>query len=120
MSETEKEQIARLTKLAEGSAYGGSLKGLVSGSWRDRSNVILTAADKVIPAGTPSRIRKQVYSGLWTWGERAMHPYKIWCDEVNEFMARHHPDEFRSKKTPRAKRMAANQTEPEGVLSFAF
>lgn len=107
------------SEAAEKFGYGLS-SGVKGRSWRDAANVVLSAADSVIPAGTPSKVRKKVYSELYCFGERAMHPYKIWCSEVHEFMAKHYPDEYQSKKTPRAKRMAEQVTGVEQVLSFAF
>ena len=71
-------------------------------SWRDITQTYLRIADSVIPAGTLPEIRKKVYSAIYPFGERSMHPYKVWNSEVKAHMAKHDPD-------ARKKALAAEQ-----------
>lgn len=50
-------------------------------TWRDRARPIIaeTLADN--KDKSEKEIRKALRDS-YPWGERAMHPYKIWCDEI--------------------------------------
>ncbi|NLE06851.1 MAG: hypothetical protein GX638_18895 [Crenarchaeota archaeon] len=52
-------------------------------TWRDRARPIIAA---VIAAnqGEDERTIRLALRYAYPWGERAMHPYKVWCDECNK------------------------------------
>ena len=52
-------------------------------SWRDRARPIVAKAIKdARRQGLTGRDAKDFISLYYPFGERAMHPYKIWLDEV--------------------------------------
>jgi hypothetical protein len=50
-------------------------------SWRDQARPIIA---RVLEAtrGEPEKAIRQALLDAYPWGERAHHPYKIWCDEI--------------------------------------
>jgi hypothetical protein len=57
-------------------------------SWRDTANHHIV---KAIEAGEDlglagDALEKYVRANGYPFGERAMHPYKIWCSEVNKLL----------------------------------
>lgn len=50
-------------------------------TWRDIANPIIAGVLKTNKGRTDKEIRKALREA-YPWGERAMHPYKIWCDEI--------------------------------------
>lgn len=53
----------------------------MSGSWRDIARPIIARILQENKGADEKTIRK-VLKDAYPWGERAMHPYKIWCDEI--------------------------------------
>ena len=50
-------------------------------SWRDYARPIIVEVLKETAGNTEKEIKKALREA-YPWGERAMHPYKIWCDEI--------------------------------------
>jgi len=50
-------------------------------SWRDNARPLIARILKETEGKSEREIRKALRDG-YPWGPRAMHPYKIWCDEV--------------------------------------
>jgi hypothetical protein len=50
-------------------------------SWRDYAAPIIARVLKEA-AGQDEKTIKKALHDAYPFGERAMHPYKIWCDEV--------------------------------------
>jgi hypothetical protein len=62
----------------------------VSVTWRQSANRAIWAA---VEAGKAqglegSALEKYVRANGYPFGERAMHPYKIWCSEVNRVLGK--------------------------------
>ncbi len=53
----------------------------MSGTWRDSARPIIAEVLKSTRGQTEKEIRKALKQA-YPWGQRAMHPYKIWCDEI--------------------------------------
>lgn len=53
----------------------------MAGTWRDIAKPIIREVLKVNAGKTDKEIKKALRDA-YPWGERAMHPYKIWCDEI--------------------------------------
>lgn len=63
-----------------------------SGStWRNAATLVLTAANKVLPADCPEKTVRAVFSAVYPFGPREMHPHKIWCSEVKKFVEMRFP-----------------------------
>jgi hypothetical protein len=57
-------------------------------NWRAAANRAITAAlDEGKAKGLEgAELEKHVRANGYPFGERAMHPYKIWCSEVNKVL----------------------------------
>lgn len=53
----------------------------MAGTWRDSAKPIIAEVLKITRGRTEQEIRKALKEA-YPWGVRAMHPYKIWCDEI--------------------------------------
>lgn len=51
-------------------------------TWRDIAKPII-AGVLAANAGADDKTIRRALRDAYPWGERAMHPYKIWCDECN-------------------------------------
>lgn len=52
-------------------------------TWRDSAKPIIHRIITENEGKTEKEIRDALREA-YPWGERAMHPYKIWCDEINK------------------------------------
>lgn len=52
-------------------------------SWRDSARPLIAKALEETKGKTEQEIRKALRDA-YPWGERRMHPYKIWCDEIKK------------------------------------
>jgi hypothetical protein len=52
-----------------------------SKTWRDIAKPIIAATIKE-NQGKELKVVKAALREAYPWGQRKMHPYKIWCDEV--------------------------------------
>lgn len=50
-------------------------------TWRDSAKPVIAEVIKA-NQGKPLKEIKKALREAYPFGERAMHPYKIWCDEV--------------------------------------
>jgi hypothetical protein len=50
-------------------------------TWRSYATPLIRQVLKDNAGKTDKEIRKALREA-YPWGERAMHPYKIWCDEI--------------------------------------
>jgi len=50
-------------------------------TWRDSARPLIAKALEATKGKTEQEIRKALRDA-YPWGERRMHPYKIWCDEI--------------------------------------
>ncbi len=50
-------------------------------TWRDSARPIISKVLKDTEGKSEEEIKKALYNA-YPWGERAMHPYKIWLDEI--------------------------------------
>lgn len=50
-------------------------------TWRDSARPIIAEVIKNNPDADAKKLRMLI-SEAYPFGERRMHPYKIWCDEV--------------------------------------
>lgn len=59
-------------------------------SWRESANrAIVAARDAGKAEGLEgAALEKYVRANGYPFGERAMHPYKIWCSEVNRVLGK--------------------------------
>lgn len=53
----------------------------MANSWRDKAAPIIAQVLKET-AGQDEKTIKKALREAYPFGERAMHPYKIWCDEI--------------------------------------
>lgn len=53
----------------------------MSKTWRQRCKPLIAQIIKEFEGKPEKDLRKALRDG-YPWGQRAMHPYKIWCDEV--------------------------------------
>jgi len=59
-----------------GGLFFGNMK-----TWRDLARPIIAKVLADNKGKTEKEIRKALRDS-YPWGQRAMHPYKIWCDEI--------------------------------------
>ncbi len=52
-----------------------------SKTWRDIAKPIIQATIRE-NQGKELKVVRAALREAYPWGQRAMHPYKIWCDEV--------------------------------------
>jgi hypothetical protein len=50
-------------------------------TWRDSCRPLIAKTIKENEGKSLKEIKKALRE-VYPWGQRAMHPYKIWCDEV--------------------------------------
>lgn len=50
-------------------------------TWRDSARPLIAKALEESKGKTEKEIRESLRAA-YPWGERRMHPYKIWCDEI--------------------------------------
>ena len=53
----------------------------MSQSWRERAAPIITRV-LAETAGADEKTIRRALKAAYPFGQRSMHPYKIWCDEV--------------------------------------
>lgn len=53
----------------------------MSNTWRDSARPIIKKALEETKGNSKEEIKKALYDA-YPWGERRMHPYKIWLDEI--------------------------------------
>ena len=51
-------------------------------TWRDIAKPIISSV-LAANAGADDKTIRRALRDAYPWGERAMHPYKVWCDECN-------------------------------------
>lgn len=56
---------------------------MAKGTWREAANSILYRVITDHPEADEKQLRKLIRDA-YPWGERAYHPYKIWCSAVKE------------------------------------
>lgn len=56
-------------------------------SWRTRAQSVIAETLKAHPTATGKEL-KRILREAYPFGERAMHPYKVWCEEVKAAIAR--------------------------------
>lgn len=120
MTDEEKLQFADLEEAALAALCHAQESGGTNGydSWRGAAQSVLTRVDMVIPSGTPLAVRKAVYSAVYPFGERSMHPYKVWLQEVAAHLGLHHPETHSStllivRKALRRRAQAQAQAAPD-------
>ena len=52
-------------------------------TWRDIAKPIISSV-LAANAGADDKTIRRALREAYPWGERAMHPYKVWCDECNK------------------------------------
>jgi hypothetical protein len=77
-------------------------------TWRDSAKAHISEVVRNNP-GIDLKAMKKKLREAYPYGERAMHPYKIWCDQVNKTLKVLYP-EFRPR--------SAKQTEPNEPTLF--
>lgn len=55
-------------------------------SWRESAREHIEAAAAKVQ---PGEDLAKAISAAYPFGERAMHPYKVWCEEVAKFLGKH-------------------------------
>lgn len=56
-------------------------------SWRDIARPIIYNVLQE-HTGETDKAKRKALKEAYPWGQRAMHPYKIWCDEVKVQMGK--------------------------------
>lgn len=69
----------------------------MSGTWRDSAKAHLEEVIKDNPNADEKTLKK-LFRDAYPFGERAMHPYKIWCDQVNKTLATLFPNGHSKEK----------------------
>ncbi|MFH2075844.1 MAG: hypothetical protein ABIJ57_10960 [Pseudomonadota bacterium] len=52
--------------------------------WRDRARQVIAGVIREHGSREDTPELRRKLRAAYPFGERAMHPYKIWCDEVNK------------------------------------
>lgn len=52
-------------------------------TWRDSARPLIAKALEDTK-GKPEKDIRAALKAAYPWGERRMHPYKIWCDEIKK------------------------------------
>ena len=61
----------------------------MSNHWRDHARPIIAEVIAGFPADADEKAIRKALTHAYPYGERAMWPYKVWCDEVRrQLMAR--------------------------------
>lgn len=58
-------------------------------TWREKASPIIHKIIKETGTEDMKLLRKKLRD-TYPWGERKMHPYKIWCDEINKQLGNTH------------------------------
>ena len=65
-------------------------------SWRDVARPIIAKVLRETAGQTEKEVRSALFDA-YPFGERAMHPYKIWCDEVRVQLGEKPPADQRAR-----------------------
>lgn len=87
-------------------------------SRRDQVKEVLTEVFRELPEdATEKEVRKAV-SDAYPFGERAMHPYKIWLDESRKWIERRFPEikRARDRETLKAELAKRGMSPSQGVM----
>lgn len=57
-------------------------------TWRDRARPIIAEVIGCFSPGDDVKVIKKAVMATYPYGERAMWPYKVWCDETRRQLAR--------------------------------
>ncbi|WP_018184669.1 hypothetical protein [Kaistia granuli] len=63
----------------------------MSGSWYDSAWGHIDAVHATLAPDTPFAERRKAISDAYPWGERRMHPYKMWLKAQKRYLARYDP-----------------------------
>lgn len=75
-------------------------------TWREQAAPIIRKV--ILEVGTEDGIAlKKALRAAYPWGERAMHPYRIWNSEIRHQLSGHH----KTKSVSRRRFFDANQKE---------
>lgn len=79
--------------------------------WRRRARVLLDALAKECRlANLPPAEFDRLVRAAYPWGERKMHPYKMWCVEAKAARERYRTELGVGKETPRGPRVCARMS----------
>ncbi len=60
-------------------------------SWYERSQAVIRKVDESLPLGVTFAERKKAIYDAYPFGQRAYHPYKMWCKAQREYLAKFMP-----------------------------
>lgn len=63
----------------------------MSESWYDSAWDHIDAVHKMLPPDVSFADRRKAISKAYPWGERSMHPYKMWLKAQKRYLARYDP-----------------------------
>lgn len=72
----------------------------MSGSWYEAAQDHIRRLDETLPADISFEERTKAVRDAYPWGERRMHPYKMWLKAQKEYLNRHCPPTVDSKRFP--------------------
>lgn len=66
-------------------------------SWRDRARPVVAATLAALPPDATTQDKRRALRDAYPFGERAMWPYKVWCDEVRRQLGLERPRRRRDR-----------------------
>jgi len=70
------------------------------GSWADSARSHIARTHATLPVNISFEDRVKAIRDAYPFGERAMHPYKMWLKEQRRYLARYQPDSIDTKRFP--------------------
>ena len=72
----------------------------MNGSWYDSARDHIAKAAASLPADISFEDRVKAIRDAYPWGERRMHPYKMWLKAQRQYLAQFEPPGEGSKRFP--------------------
>ena len=66
-------------------------------SWREIAFKTIKEVDESLPQDADYKTVCRELSTAYPFGDRSMHPYKIWLSERERYLRRRFPEQFRAK-----------------------
>lgn len=84
-------------------------------TWRQRAAEVIARVHASLPPDATTGQRREALRDAYPFGERSMHPYKVWLDETKRYLALHGDDAILGPPR-RFVVAAADQAEERGQL----
>jgi len=86
--------------------------------WRDTARRVIRETLATLPPDADAKAKRAALKDAYPFGPRALHPYKVWLDEVRVQVDSKTPPEKRSAETLKRQTAQREQMSPRNRMLF--